>query len=133
MKTLKLFGTLAIAAILSTSAMADYDFDVAGQIAAVDNANKTITLAGPGGQLVIKVLPYTEIKGDDCGMFGQDVYGSFKDLTVGKFVKVEAIPYGGYNAYADSNANAINPQTGLPQNMQLTAKEIEWKCYPKAY
>ena len=133
MKTLKLFGTLATAAILSTSAMADYDFDVAGQIAAVDNANKTITLAGPGGQLVIKVLPYTEIKGDDCGMFGQDVYGSFKDLTVGKFVKVEAIPYGGYNAYADSNANAINPQTGLPQNMQLTAKEMKWKCYPKAY
>ena len=78
-------------------------------------------------------MPYTEIKGDDCGAFGQDVYGTFKDLTVGKFVEVDAIPYGGYNAYADSNAGAINPQTGLPQNMQLTAKEIEWKCYPKAY
>lgn len=134
MKTLKLFGVFATAAILSASAMAsDYDFDVAGQISAVDHANKTITLAGPGGQLVIKVLPYTEIKGDDCGVFGQDVYGSFKDLTVGKFVKVEAVPYGGYNAYADSNAGAINPQTGLPKDMQLTAKEIEWKCGPRAY
>ncbi|WP_026943516.1 DUF5666 domain-containing protein [Helicobacter rodentium] len=132
MKTLKLLGAFAAAAILSTSAMA-YDFDVAGQISAVDNQNKTITLSGPGGQLVIKVMPYTEIKGDDCGAFGQDVYGTFKDLTVGKFVEVDAIPYGGYNAYADSNAGAINPQTGLPQNMQLTAKEIEWKCYPKAY
>ncbi|MDE5926479.1 MAG: hypothetical protein K2G68_07200, partial [Helicobacter sp.] len=97
------------------------------------NKNKTINLSGPGGQLVIKVLPYTEIKGDDCGAFGQDVYGTFKDLTVGKFVEVEAIPYGGYNAYADSNAGAIDPRTGLPQSMQLTAKEIEWKCYPKAY
>lgn len=132
MKTLKLLGAFAAAAILSTSAMA-YDFDVAGQISAVDNQNKTITLSGPGGQLVIKVMPYTEIKGDDCGAFGQDVYGTFKDLTVGKFVEVDAIPYGGYNAYADSNAGVINPQTGLPQNMQLTAKEIEWKCYPKAY
>lgn len=132
MKTLKLLGAFAAAAILSTSAMA-YDFDVAGQISAVDNQNKTITLSGLGGQLVIKVMPYTEIKGDDCGAFGQDVYGTFKDLTVGKFVEVDAIPYGGYNAYADSNAGAINPQTGLPQNMQLTAKEIEWKCYPKAY
>ncbi|TLD87313.1 hypothetical protein [Helicobacter sp. MIT 05-5294] len=133
MKTLKFFGAFLSAAILTTSAMADYDFDVQGQIAAVDNANKTITLAGPSGQLVIKVLPYTEIKGDDCGAFGQDVYGTFKDLTIGKFVKVEAIPYGGYNAYAESNAQAVNPQTGLPQNMQLTAKEIEWKCYPRAY
>lgn len=133
MKTLKLFGVFATAAILSTTAMAGYDFDVAGQISAVDNKNKTITLSGPGGQLVIKVLPYTEIKGDDCGAFGQDVYGTFRDLTVGKFVKVEAIPYGGYNAYADSNSGAINPQIGLPQNMQLTAKEIEWKCYPRAY
>lgn len=132
MKTLKLLGVFAAAAILSTSAMA-YDFDVAGQISAVDNKNKTITLSGPGGQLVIKVMPYTEIKGDDCGAFGQDVYGTFRDLTVGKFVEVDAIPYGGYNAYADSNAGAINPQTGLPQNMQLTAKEIEWKCYPRAY
>lgn len=132
MKTLKLLGVFAAAAVLSTSAMA-YDFDVAGQISAVDNQNKTITLSGPGGQLVIKVMPYTEIKGDDCGAFGQDVYGTFRDLTVGKFVEVDAIPYGGYNAYADSNAGAINPQTGLPQNMQLTAKEIEWKCYPRAY
>ncbi|WP_297812034.1 DUF5666 domain-containing protein [uncultured Helicobacter sp.] len=133
MKTLKLFGVFATAAILSTSAIAGYDFDVAGQISAVDNKNKTITLSGPGGQLVIKVLPYTEIKGDDCGAFGQDVYGTFRDLTVGKFVEVEAVPYGGYNAYADSNAGAIDPRTGLPQNMQLTAKEIEWKCYPRAY
>ncbi|WP_299545930.1 DUF5666 domain-containing protein [uncultured Helicobacter sp.] len=133
MKTLKFFGTLATVAILATSAMADYDFDVQGQISAVDDTNKTVTITGPSGSLTIKVLPYTEIKGDDCGAFGQDVYGSFKDLTVGKFVKIEAVPYGGYNAYNPNNSQAINPATGLPKDMQLTAKEIEWKCYPRAY
>ncbi len=133
MKTLKLFGILAMSLAFATSAMADWDFDVSGQISAVDPAKKTITISGPGGQLTVTVLPYTEIKGDDCGPFGQDIYGTFRDLTVGKFVQIEAIPYGGYNAFNNSNANAINPQTGLPQNMQLTAKEIEWKCYPRAY
>lgn len=124
MKTLKLLSAVAMAAAFTTGAFA-YDFDLHGTISAVDNANKTITLAGPGGQVVIKVLPYTEIKGDDCGAFGQDVYGSFKDLTPGKFVKVEAIPNGGYNAY-NGGQNA-----GLPQD--LVAKEIEWKCMPRAY
>lgn len=127
MKTLKLFGAVAMAATFSTGALA-YDFDLHGTISAVDNANKTITLAGPGGQVVIKVLPYTEIKGDDCGAFGQDIYGSFKDLTLGKFVKVEAIPNGGYNAY---NGGQMDNTTGLPKD--LVAKEIEWKCMPKAY
>lgn len=127
MKTLKLFGAVAMAATFSTGALA-YDFDLHGTISAVDNANKTITLAGPGGQVVIKVLPYTEIKGDDCGAFGQDIYGSFKDLTPGKFVKVEAIPNGDYNAY---NGGQMDNTTGLPKD--LVAKEIEWKCMPKAY
>ena len=127
MKTLKLLSAVAMAAAFTTGAFA-YDFDLHGTISAVDNANKTITLAGPGGQVVIKVLPYTEIKGDDCGAFGQDVYGSFKDLTPGKFVKVEAIPNGGYNAY---NGGQMDNTTGLPKD--LVAKEIEWKCMPKAY
>ncbi len=130
MKALKIFGALTLACSVSAFA---YDFDVSGQIASVDDKNKTITIQGATGALTIKVLPYTEIKGDDCGSFGQDIYGTFKDLTPGKFVEIEAIPYGGYNAYNDSNANAINPQTGLPKDMQLTAKEIEWKCRPKAY
>ncbi|WP_258864848.1 hypothetical protein [Helicobacter sp. MIT 14-3879] len=133
MRRFILFRIAIVSVLVSTIAMADFDFDVQGQISAVDNEIKTITLSGPGGDLVIKVLPYTEIKGDDCGVFGQDIYGSFSDLTVGKFIEVEAIPYGGYNAYNSSNANAINPRTGLPNDMQLTAKEIEWKCRPKAY
>lgn len=134
MKKFKLFSACLLASSLFSVANADFDFDVYGQIANVDNANKTITLASQtGGQLVIKVLPYTEIKGDDCGPFGMDVYGTFKDLTPGKFIKVEAVPYGGYNAYNNSNQNAINPQTGLPSDGQLTAKEIEWQCGRRAY
>ena len=81
MKTLNLLGALSLAALFSTAAMADYDFDVQGQISAVNDKDKTITLAGPGGQLVIKVLPYTEIKGDDCVSFVKDVDGSVLDLT----------------------------------------------------
>ena len=134
MKRFKLLSSFALAAMLFSVANADYDFDIYGQIANVDNQNKTITLASQSGEkLIIKVLPYTEIKGDDCGPFGTDTYGTFRDLTVGKYIKVEAIPYGGYNAYNNSNQNAINPQTGLPSDGQLTAKEIEWQCGRRAY
>ncbi|PZT47455.1 hypothetical protein B6S12_09085 [Helicobacter valdiviensis] len=135
MKSLKVLASVFVAgAMMSSVAMAGYDFDVHGQISKVDDKNKSITLASPNGQeLVIKILPYTEIKGDDCGAFGQDIYGSFKDLTVGKFVKVEAVPYGGYNAYNQNNSQAINPKIGLPNNGELIAKEVEWKCVPKAY
>lgn len=135
MKGLKVLASVFVAsAMMGSVAMADFDFDVHGQISKVDDKNKTITLSSPnGGHLVIKILPYTEIKGDDCGAFGQDIYGSFKDLTVGKFVKVEAVPYGGYNAYNQNNSQAINPKTGLPNNGELMAKEVEWNCMPRAY
>lgn len=129
----KLLCILGICGGLSTSLMArDMDFDVRGAISAVDDKQKTITISGPSGALTIKILPYTELKGDDCGAFGRDVYGTFKDLTVGKFVEIEAIPYN-YDAYANSNAQAVDPKTGLPANMQFAAKEVEWKCRPKAY
>lgn len=130
----KLLSMVLGVCMCGSLSFADFDFDVNGQISAVDNTNKTITLSSMnGGKLVIKVLPYTEIKGDDCGAFGQDIYGSFRDLTIGKFVKVEAVPHGGYNAYNYSNSQAIDPKTQLPQNMELVAKEIEWKCIPRAY
>lgn len=129
----KVASVLAIIGLVSTSAMADWDFDVHGQITAVNDAQKTVTIGGATGELTIKVLPHTEIKGDDCGAFGQDIYGTFKDLTVGKFIQIEALPAGGYNAYNTTNAGAVDPKTGLPANMELVAKEIEWKCRPSAY
>lgn len=129
----KVLSVVALAGVLSSSAMADWDFDVQGQITAVNQAQKTVTIGGPTGTLTVKVLPYTEIKGDDCGPFGQDTFGTFNDLTVGKFIKIEALPSGGYNAYNTTNAGAVDPKTGLPANMELVAKEIEWNCYPRAY
>ena len=57
MKTLKLFGVFATAAILSASAMAsDYDFDVEGQISAVDNASHLDVLRMIMEFIKIKVL-----------------------------------------------------------------------------
>lgn len=132
----RILCAISIASGLSIGVVANPmgdDFDIKGVITAVDDGQKTITLSGAtGANLTIKILPYTELKGDDCGAFGRDVYGTFKDLTVGKFVKIEAVPYN-YDAYGANNANAIDPKTGLPQNMQLAAKEVEWDCRPKAY
>ncbi|MDE6958300.1 hypothetical protein LS72_001005 [Helicobacter apodemus] len=130
MKLKKILGALSLVTLFSGAMMADNDFDVYGQISAVDSINKTITLASPGGgQLVIQVLPYTKIKGDDCGAFGNDIYGTFKDLTMGKFIKAEVVHYGAYPP-------AQNPGTQSPNttnNTHYTAKEIEWECRRKAY
>lgn len=125
MKLTKILGALSLATLLSSALMAgDSDFDVYGQISAVDSAAKTITLASPGGQnLVIQVLPNTKITGDNCGTFGNDVYGTFKDLTVGKFVKVEAVQYGAYPQSPNTPNNVV----------QYTATDIQWECGRKAY
>ncbi|MDE5602874.1 MAG: hypothetical protein K2I71_03010 [Helicobacter sp.] len=129
MKLTKILGILGLVTLLSSTIVADDDFDVYGQISAVDSVNKTITLNAPGGQLVIQVLPHTKIKGDNCGPFRNDVYGTFKDLTVGKSIKAEVLSYGAYPPA--QNLSAQSPNT--PNNAQYTAKEIEWKCHPKAY
>ncbi|MDE5592036.1 MAG: hypothetical protein K2I63_03660 [Helicobacter sp.] len=100
--------------------MADSD-EIMGQISAVDDINKTITLNVHGNEMIIQVFPHTKIKGDDCGTFGSDVYGTFKDLTIGKFVEVEVTPYG----------NHANPSTSSQKGTHFGAKEIEWKCNSK--
>lgn len=128
MKLKKIFGALSLATTLLSGALiaGDNDFDVYGQISAVDSVNKTITLASPGGQnIIFQVLPNTKITGDNCGPFGNDVYGTFKDLTIGKFVKVEAVQYGAYPPAQSSNT---------PNNVvQYTATDIQWECGRKAY
>lgn len=100
-----------MAGLLSVPALADMDIN--GQIVSVNDAKKTITIAGPSGNVEIQVFPYTELKGDDCGVFGAwDTHEKFTALKVGMFVKIDAIP-----------------QTqGI-----LGAKEIEWQCGRKAY
>ena len=85
------------------------DIEINGQITAIDDANKTITI---NGTQVIKVFPHSKLKGDNCGLFGSDLRGKFVDLKVGMFVEVEVI-----HQFDNS----------------LGAKEIEWKCGGNAY
>lgn len=111
MKLRKSLMGVIMAGLLSVPALADMDIN--GQIVSVNDAKKTITIAGPSGNVEIQVFPYTELKGDDCGVFGAwDTHEKFTALKVGMFVKIDAIP-----------------QTqGI-----LGAKEIEWQCGRKAY
>lgn len=111
MKIKKIITGLLAVGLFSLPAVADFDID--GQITQINDAKKTITIAGPSGNVEIQVFPYTELKGDDCGMFGAwDTHEKFSALKVGMFVSVDAIPQA--------------------QGM-LGAKEIEWQCGRKAY
>ena len=111
MKLRKSLMGVIMAGLLSVPGLADMDIN--GQIVSVNDAKKTITIAGPSGNVEIQVFPYTELKGDDCGVFGAwDTHEKFTALKVGMFVKIDAIP----------QAQGI-----------LGAKEIEWQCGRKAY
>ena len=91
MKLRKSLMGVIMAGLLSVPALADMDIN--GQIVSVNDAKKTITIAGPSGNVAIQVFPYTELKGDDCGVFGAwDTHEKFTALTVGMFVKIDAIP-----------------------------------------
>lgn len=130
---LKLSAAAVLCAGVFSSANADNDFDVYGQISAVNAAARTITISNGAQNMEIKIMPHTKLKGDDCGMFGNDTYGTFdRDLTPGKFVKVE-IFYG----YMGGGYPQAYPQQGQAQNPQMqgpmVAKEVEWKCRPGAY
>lgn len=102
-----------IAGILCSAAIADNDIEVHGQITSIDNAKKTITLAAAQGNVVVQIFPYTKLKGDDCGTFGQDTHEKFTALKPNMFVKVEGYP--------QANSNVLG------------AKEVEWKCGKSAY
>lgn len=111
MKVKKIVAGLMVAGLLGVPALADVD--ISGQITQVNDAKKTITIAGPSGNVEVQVFPYTELKGDDCGMLGAwDTNEKFSALKVGMFVEIDAIPQA--------------------QGM-LGAKEIEWKCGNRAY
>lgn len=111
---MKKLAHLVFLGALGTFALADWD--IAGQITAIDPVNHTITL---NGNAVIQILPYTKLKGDDCGIFWNDTYGTFADLEVGKFVEAEVYP---------SAPAGAAPQAGAG-GAQFVAQEVEWKCY----
>ena len=120
--------TLVLAGLLAAPLLADWDIE--GQITAINAAAKTITIAGMGGNAVVQILPYTKLKGDDCGPWGNDVYGTFADLKQGMFVEAEVYPAGAGMPNMGGNA-AQAPQ--IVQEAQFVAKEVEWKCMPRAY
>ena len=89
MKLRKSLMGVIMAGLLSVPALADMDIN--GQIVSVNDAKKTITIAGPSGNVEIQVFPYTELKGDDCGVFcAWDTHEKFTALKVGMFVKIDS-------------------------------------------
>ncbi|MBX7490355.1 hypothetical protein [Helicobacter turcicus] len=103
--------TLCIA-ILAVSSLAS-SFKLQGTIAQTNSADKTIVVDSIyGDSVVVKVLPNTEIDMDNCGVFGIDKYGTFKDLTPGTFVEIKLY-------FQDFNNGKANP----------IAREIEIECY----
>lgn len=108
-------GMIAALGIFS-SAYAD---GIYGVIVDVNDGAKTILMDTTYGQKVnVKILPNTEIDMDDCGLFGMDKYGTFKDLKVGTFIEAEV-----FHGYAQT------PN----QTQNITAKEIKIECKKKAY
>lgn len=103
---------------LLTLASQGSSFKLQGTIAKANIEDKTILVDSIyGDRVLVKVLPNTEIDMDNCGIFGIDKYGTFKDLKPGTFVEIKLY-------FQNSNENKPNP----------IAREIEIECYKnKAY
>lgn len=111
-KIVGFFATL----ILANYAYADGIF---GTIVDVNDASKSIIVETTSGQRMnMKILPNTEIDMDDCGIFGTDKYGTFRDLKVGTFIEAEIF------------YSQMNPQDAM-QN--ATVRKIDIECKKRAY
>ena len=80
------------AAALSAPALADFDFDVMGQITAVNPQG--ITLSTMGKSMNIAVTPFTDIEVERRGFVEFDYHISLSGIRVGDWAKVEVIPTG---------------------------------------
>ncbi|TLD85401.1 hypothetical protein LS70_001965 [Helicobacter sp. MIT 11-5569] len=111
------FRAILIMSLLVATSLAS-SFKLQGTIAKTNNADKTITVDSIyGDSVVVKILPNTEIEMDNCGAFGINKYGTFKDLTPGTFVEIKLY-------FQNLNNGQTNP----------IAREIEIECYRnKAY
>ncbi|WP_257912691.1 hypothetical protein UPTC15622_01610 [Campylobacter lari] len=114
----------ALLTALSLSSLA-YADEIYGVITDVDDSTKTILIDTTYGEKMnVKILPNTEIDMDDCGIFGMDKYGTFKDLKVETFIEAKV-----FHSHAQTTPN---PQT--PNQVQnITAKEIKIECKKRAY
>ncbi|WP_276883864.1 hypothetical protein [Campylobacter cuniculorum] len=116
----KILATLLIA--LVSTAYAD---GIYGTIVDVNDAAKTILVETTYGErLNMKILPNTEIDMDDCGLFGMDKYGTFRDLKVGTFLEAE-IFYG----YQNPNTQPNQPA----QIKDVSVRKIDIECRRRAY
>ena len=103
--------------LISTLSFAN-SYKLQGTIAAVNPEDKTIMVDSIyGDHVVVKILPNTEIEMDNCGVFGTDKDGTFKDLTPGTFVEMKLY-------FQNTHNTKSHP----------IATEIEIECYKnKAY
>lgn len=112
---------LFASALLTGSMLFADSVKLQGTIAEVYDNNKTLLIDSIyGGQMTVRILPNTEIDMDNCGIFGMDKHGKFKDLKVGDFLEVK-LYYPGYSSNP-TQAPAIP-----------VAREIDIECYKKAY
>ncbi|CAM4111552.1 hypothetical protein [Campylobacter armoricus] len=110
--------------ILSLSSFA-YADGIYGVIVDINDGAKTILVDTTYGQKInMKILPNTEIDMDDCGIFGMDKQGTFKDLKVGTFIEAEI-----FKGYAQTTPNPQTPE----QTQNITVKEIKIDCKKRAY
>ncbi|MBZ7939296.1 hypothetical protein H2277_05800 [Campylobacter sp. W0014] len=108
-----------LAVCLSSTILLADSVKLEGTIAQIYDNNKTLLIDSVyGGQIAIKVLPNTEIEMDDCGIFGTDKEGTFKDLKQGDFLESKIF----YGMPISPNASAVP-----------VARKIEIQCYKKAY
>lgn len=113
----------SLATLLIAFASSAYADGIYGTIVDINDPAKTILVETTYGERFnMKILPNTEIDMDDCGLFGMDKQGTFKDLKVGTFLEAE-IFYG----YGNSGANQAS------QLKDVSVKKIDIECKKRAY
>ena len=102
-----------LAVVSSVALFAFEDFDIRGEVVSTNPATSEVVMKAfaTNQDITLQLNNGTKIKGDDCGVMGQDTYGKFEDLKVGLPIKAEV-----YGSKRDA------PKTNY------VAKEIEYKC-----
>lgn len=98
-----IFGFLfaLAAATASTNAMADFDVDIYGRV--TGKGAQSIAISSFGESREVLVSPWTKVEVEVRGLLHYDYDGTLDDVTVGDWVKIEAVP----NAYGEFYAKEI--------------------------
>lgn len=104
-----------LALFLTSSWLFADGYKIYGTISQLYENNKTLIIDSVNGaSMAVKVMPNTEIDMDNCGLFGMDKQGKWKDLKVGEFVEMKLY----YQAKSEATT---------------LVKEIQIDCDKKAY